>query len=118
MVIAQIALQVILGIIFLFTGFIKFLTPKENLPTKGVIGFESIAPNLIKLLAIAEIAGALILLIFSIPSFPQLPILITISGFAILMIAAIYHHYIRDEFKNMATAFVILCINLIILLLR
>lgn len=118
MAIAQIALQVLIGIIFLFTGLVKLLTSKEKLPSKGVTGFENIAPNLIKLLAITEIVGALTLLIFSIPSFPQLPISIAVSGFAILMIGASYHHYKRDEFKNMATTLVILGVNLLILFLK
>lgn len=118
MTIASIALQVIVGIIFLFTGSIKLLIPKEDLPKKGVTGFENIAPNLIKLLAVAEISGAMTLLLFSIPSFPQLPISIAVSGFAMLMIGASYHHYKRSEFKNMATTLVILGIILIILFLK
>lgn len=118
MMIATIALQVILGVIFLFTGLIKLLTLKENLPTKGVTGFENISQNLIKLLALVEIIGASTLLIFSIPSFPQLPILIAISGFVLLMIGASYHHYKRNEFKNMTTTLVILTINMLILFLK
>lgn len=118
MTLAQVALQVILGIIFLFTGFVKLLTPKENLPNKGVTGFENIAPNLIKLLAVAEITGALTMLIFSIPSFPQWPIIIAVSAFAILMIGASYHHYMRKEFKSMTATLVILGFNVLILFLK
>lgn len=36
MIVAKIALQVILGLIFLFTGTIKITTPKKKLESKGV----------------------------------------------------------------------------------
>jgi len=108
MIVAKIALQVILGLIFLFTGTIKITTPKEKLASKGVTGFENIAPQWIKTLALAEISGALVLLIFSIPALPQLPIKIAAVGFAILMIAASGHHWTRKEYKNIiVTAFLL-----------
>jgi hypothetical protein len=114
MTIAKIALQVILGIIFLFTGTIKLVTPKEKLESKGVTGFENIASNWITYLALAEITGAMVLLIFSIPALPPLPIRIATAGFAILMIAASYHHLKRKEYKNqIVTAFLLtVCITI------
>lgn len=118
MTIASIALQVIIGLIFLFTGSIKLFTAKENLPSKGVTGFENISSNLIKLLALTEIIGALTLLIFSIPSLPHLPIKIGVSGFAVLMAGASFHHYKRKEFRNMFTTLTILFLNLVILFLK
>ena len=114
MAIAKVALQVILGLIFFFTGTIKFRTPKEKLASKGVTGFENIAPQWIKTLALAEISGALVLLIFSIPAFPQLPVKIAIVGFANLMIAASYHHLKRKEYKNIVVTALLLsvCISI------
>lgn len=106
--IAKITLQIILGLIFLFTGTIKLMTPKEKLSSKGVTGFESITPPWIKTLALAEISGALVLLIFSIPAFPQVPVKIALIGFALLMIAASYHHLMRKEYKNTLTTFLLL----------
>ncbi|MHA7129309.1 DoxX family protein [Algoriphagus namhaensis] len=100
MMIAQIALQIILGLVFLFTGTIKFGTLKEKLASKGVTGFENISPQWIKTLALTEITGALVLLIFSFPGFPLLPVIVIVIGFALLMIAASYHHLKRKEYKN------------------
>jgi hypothetical protein len=118
MIVAKIALQVILGLIFLFTGTIKITTPKEKLESKGVTGFEDISSHMIKYLALAEITGAMVLLIFSIPALPQLPIKIAAVGFAILMIAASGHHWTRKEYKNMiATTFLLAtCITIWFLL--
>lgn len=114
MIVAKIALQVILGLIFLFTGTIKITTPKEKLASKGVTGFENITPQWIKTLALAEISGALVLLVFSIPALPLLPVKIAIVGFAMLMIAASYHHWSRREYKNIIVTVLLLvvCISI------
>lgn len=92
MMIAKIALQVMLGLIFLFIGMIKLFTPKEKLVSKGVTGFESIAPQYIKIIALTEMAGAMVLLIFSLPALPPCPVKIAVTGFAMLMTTASYHH--------------------------
>lgn len=116
--IALTALQVIIGLIFLFTGSIKLFTPKDKLTSKGVTGFENISPTLIKWLALAEIFGAVTLLIFSIPNFPKFPIQISVAAFSLLMIAASYHHWKRKEHKNTTVTIVIFLVCLIILFLR
>lgn len=118
MKIAFIALQVILGMIFLFTGIIKLTTPKDKLPEKGVTGFEGIAPNLIKLLASAEVAGASALLIFSIPGFPEFTIKVVATCFALLMVAASYHHLKRKEGKNMGVTLTIMLLCLFIIFFK
>jgi hypothetical protein len=118
MAIALTALQVILGLIFLFTGTIKLTTPKSQLPDKGVAGFENIPESLIKWLALAEILGAVTLLIFSIPNFPKFPLQLSVTAFSSLMIAACYHHWQRNENKNIIVPFILFCICLIILFLR
>ncbi len=117
MTVAKIALQVILGLIFLFTGTIKITTPKDKLASKGVTGFENIASHWIKYLALAEIIGAMVLLIFSIPALPQLPIRIATMGFAILMIMASYHHLMRKEYKNTFVTSLLMAVCLLIWLL-
>ncbi|MBK9149656.1 MAG: DoxX family protein [Saprospiraceae bacterium] len=116
--IALTALQVIIGLIFLFTGSIKLFTPKEKLSSKSVTGFENIPPKQIKWLAVAEILGALTLLIFSLPALPRQPITLTVSSFALLMIAASYHHWKRNEHKNLTVTVVILLVCLVILILK
>jgi hypothetical protein len=118
MTIALTALQVILGLIFLFTGTIKLTTPKSQLPAKGVTGFENIPESLIKWLALAEILGAVTLLIFSIPKFPKFPLQLSVTAFSVLMIAACYHHWKRKENKNVIVTFILFFICLIILFLR
>lgn len=118
MTIALIALQTIIGLIFLITGIIKLTIPKEKLSSKGITGFEKISLNLIKCLALAEILGAVTLLVFSIPYLPQLPVKIATSGFSLLMLAASYHHFKRKENKNIIVTFILLLICLIILFIR
>ncbi|MHA7129286.1 DoxX family protein [Algoriphagus namhaensis] len=118
MIIAKTALQIILGLIFLFTGTIKLITPKEKLASKGVTGFDNIAPQWIKTLALAEIAGALVLLIFCIPGLPLLPVKIAVIGFAILMISASYHHLKRKEYKNIVVTLILLTTCILILILQ
>ncbi len=118
MKIALIAIQVILGLIFLFTGIIKLTTPKDKLPEKGVTGFEGIAPKLIKWLAATEVAGASALLIFSIPILPEFPIKIATTCFALLMVAASYHHLKRKEGKNMGVTLTILLLCLFIIFFK
>jgi hypothetical protein len=115
MTIASTVLQILIGLIFLFTGSIKLTTVKEKLPGIGVTGFENIQPKLIKALGLAEIVGALTLLVFSIPTLPQFPIQIAIAGFSLLMIGASYHHYKRKEIKSIITTLVLLSVCLIIL---
>ncbi|MBX2896437.1 MAG: hypothetical protein KF763_13390 [Cyclobacteriaceae bacterium] len=70
--IAKIGFQIILGLIFLCTGGVKLLTSKEDLPAKGITGFENIQPQWIKCLALAEIIGTLTLLVFSIHTLPHM----------------------------------------------
>jgi hypothetical protein len=116
--IALTSLQVIIGLIFLFTGSIKLYTPKEKLQAKGVTGFENIPPKQIKWLAVIEILGALTLLIFSIPALHQVPTMLAVSGFALLMIAASYHHLKQKEHKNIAVTIVFFLVCLIIIILK
>lgn len=112
MTIAKAALQVILGLTFLFTGGTKLLTPKESLPARGVTGFENIPPRWIKCLAWMEITGALVLFVFSIPSLPHVFSKVACAGFALLMIGAIYHHWRRKEYNKIVvtTCLLILCL--------
>lgn len=116
--IALTALQVIIGLIFLFTGNIKLFTPKDKLLSKGVTGFENIPPTLIKLLALSELIGAIILMIFSFPNFPKFPIQISLTAFSLLMISASFHHWKRKEHKSIVVTSVLLFACLIILILR
>lgn len=117
MTIAKVALQVILGLTFLFTGGTKLLTPKESLPDRGVTGFENIPPMWIKYLACTEITGALLLLIFSAPSLPQVFSKMAGAGFALLMIGATYHHWRRREYNKIGITICLLILCLLILFL-
>jgi DoxX-like family len=114
MTIAKIALQIIVGLTFLFTGGTKLFVPKEKLATKGVTGFEDMPPQWIKYLAWTEITGALVLITFSLSFLPQVLTKITVIGFALLMLAATYHHAKRGEYKNIGVTLLLFATCLLI----
>lgn len=95
--------QVLVGIIFLYSGISKSIYSEQRLIAKGQTGVEGLSLVFIRFIGISEIFGAIGIIV------PQwlgiLPVLTIISAFcfAFLMIAAATIHHKRREFKAVAT---------------
>ena len=93
-------LQVLLAIVFLYSGFCKSAYPRQKLVEMGQTGVADLPLPMIRFIGIAEILGAAGLIL------PMLlniyPALTPVAGFflALIMPFAAWIHYKRKEYKN------------------
>lgn len=91
--------QMLLGITFSYSGLMKSTQNRERLVSIGQTGVDGLSYPLIRFIGIAEIIGAIgIILPISVN---VLPILTPVTSvcFAVIMILAAPIHYKRREFK-------------------
>lgn len=92
--------QVLIAIVFFYSGFNKSIYSEQKLVSKGQTGVDGLSIVLIRFIGISEIVGAIGLIVpqmFDI--FPILTIAASICLAAIMVPAAIIH-YKRKEFKS------------------
>jgi uncharacterized membrane protein YphA (DoxX/SURF4 family) len=113
---ALFALSLLLGIIFLWTGFSKLIFNKQKLDQMGMKGFNGLPSGLIKLIGLAEVVGALVLIFSRFILLPGLIVKVVLLGFSILMISATVFHLRRKEYQQSITTQFLLVISLFIMI--
>ena len=108
-------LQVLTGIIFMYSGINKSIFPIRKLVyEKGQTGVENLSLPLVRFIGVSEILGAFGLIL---PWWVKiLPALTLLSGIllAIVMIPAAIIHYKRKEPKNVMTNIILFLICIFI----
>jgi uncharacterized membrane protein len=105
--------QVLLAIIFGYSGFCKSTLPEKTLVyEKGQTGVEGLPMAFTRSIGIAEMFGAVgIILPWWLRVIPVLTP-VTAVGFALLMVFAAPIHYKRKEPKNLAINMIIMVISI------
>lgn len=110
--------QIILALLFLFSGLMKSTQSKEWLVSHNQTGVVGIPSSMIKLIGVSEIAGA-----FGI-TFPMWldiqPVITPITAvcFAIIMILAAPIHYRLKEPRNVMINLIVMAISLFVAFMR
>jgi hypothetical protein len=104
-------LQILLGILFLFSGLMKSTMSEQWLVKHGQTGVGGLPALLIKFIGITEVAGAFGLVL---PWWLNIaPVLSPLSavGFCIIMVLAAEKHYTLREPKNVLTNIVVFLLS-------
>ncbi len=107
-------IQILLAVVFLVSGITKVTRPRETLKA-GLPEFE---PGVIRLVAVAEIVGALGLILPGITGIAPILTPVAATGLAIIMVGAVATHARRHESKSVALNVVLLVLTVVVALGR
>ena len=111
-------LQGIVTFIFMFSGINKCVFSEKTLVSKGQTGVEGLPLPLIRFIGIAEILGAIgLILPMLVNIYPNLTSISAIC-LGLIMIPAGIIHYRRKEYKNVVLNFAILIVCFVIAYFR
>lgn len=107
-------IQALVAFVFLFSGFNKAYFDEKTLVLKGQTGVEGLSKGFIKFIGVAEIFGAIALILpILLQKFTFLvPISAIILG--LIMLPAAYIHFNRKENRNVVLNFAILGLCILI----
>jgi uncharacterized membrane protein YphA (DoxX/SURF4 family) len=91
--------QAVLAVIFLMAGIMKLTQPKEKLADK-MAWVTDFSQGQLRMIGIAEILGALGLIVLGLTGFLPLLASLVAIGLALTMVGAILTHLRRKEFGN------------------
>lgn len=97
----------VLGLAFLAAGAMKLAQPQEKLAASGMGWTEDFAPGAIKAIGLAEVLGALGLILPAVTGIATFLVPVAATGLVIVMVGAIMTHLKRGE-KQMAVINVVL----------
>ena len=103
-------IQILLAVVFLVSGITKVIRPSEKLKA----GLPEFHPGVIRLIAVAEILGALGLILQGITGVTPILTPVAASGLAIIMIGAVVTHARRKEGKAVAMNLVLLILTVVV----
>ncbi|MGB8406207.1 MAG: DoxX family protein [Mycobacterium sp.] len=104
----------VLAFAFAGSGVMKLVVPKDKLITAGQGWAENVDPNAIRLIGVAELAGAIGLIVP--PLVHIAPVLVPLAavGLALVMVGAIVTHGRRKEYPNVVVNLVLLAMALVV----
>jgi uncharacterized membrane protein YphA (DoxX/SURF4 family) len=100
-------IQVLLALVFLVSGITKAIQPSQKLRA----GLPEFHPGVIRLVAVAEILGALGLILPGVTGIAPILSPVAAIGLAIIMIGAVVTHARRKEGKSVAMNLVLLVLT-------
>lgn len=104
----------VLAFVFVGSGVMKLVLPKEKLVAQGLGGLADVDPNAIRGIGVVEVLGAIGLIVP--PLVHILPVLAPLAavGLALVMVGAIVTHGRRKEYPNVAVNVVLLGLALFV----
>lgn len=104
----------VLAFVFVGSGLMKLVLPKDKLVAQGLGGLADVDPNVIRGIGVAEVLGAIGLIVP--PLVHILPVLAPLAavGLALVMVGAIVTHGRRKEYPNVAVNVVLLGLALFV----
>lgn len=102
--------QILLALAFLVSGVTKAIRPSEKLRA----GFPELQPGVIRLVAVAEILGAIGLILPGVAGVATVLTPLAATGLAIIMIGAVVIHARRPESKAVAVNVVLLALTVVV----
>jgi uncharacterized membrane protein YphA (DoxX/SURF4 family) len=106
--------QILLAVVFLVSGITKAIRPSEKLRA----GIPEVRPGVTRLIAVAEILGALGLILPGLTGIAPFLTPVAAAGLAIVMVGAVVTHARRKEGKSVAMNLVLLALALVIVVGR
>ncbi|MGE2814329.1 DoxX family protein [Mycobacterium heidelbergense] len=103
-------IAVVLAAVFFGSGSVKLVVPKDKLVTSGQGWALNVNPNSLRLIGVAEILGAVGLIVP--PLVHIAPVLVPLAaiGLALVMVGATVVHARRKEIPNVAVNMVLLAL--------
>jgi len=113
----NLALWIIAGIlaaVFAGSGAMKLALPKDKLVESGLGGLADVSPAAIRLIGVAEVAGAIGLIVP--PLVHIAPVLVPLAavGLALVMVGATVVHARRREIPNVGVTVLLLVLALVV----
>ena len=102
--------QILLAIAFLVSGITKAIRPSEKLRA----GFPELQPGVIRLVAVAEVLGALGLILPGVTGIAPALTPVAAAGLAIIMVGAVVTHARRHEVKSVVVNVVLLALTVVV----
>lgn len=99
----------VLALAFLAAGAMKLAQPQEKLSASGMGWTEDVTPGAIKAIGLAEVLGALGLILPAVTGIATFLVPVAATGLAIVMVGAVITHLNRGE-KQMAVINVVLAV--------
>ena len=107
------ALQGLLALVFLVTGAIKIVLPKERLAAQ--MGWvENVSQPVVRLIGVVEILGAMGLILPSLTGIMPWLTPLAAAGLALTMVGASSTHYRRNELSRIGLTAVLLVMTLFV----
>ena len=111
------SLQGLLALVFLVTGAIKIVLPKERLAAQ--MGWvENVSQPVVRLIGVVEILGAMGLILPSLTGIMPWLTPLAAAGLALTMVGASSTHYRRNELSRIGLTAVLLVIALFVVVGR
>jgi hypothetical protein len=110
--------QIILAIVFFYSGVCKSVLPVQKLIAKGQTGVAGYAPATIRFIGICEILGAVGIILPWLTGILRVLTPLTAICFAILMLLAAPIHYRLKEPRNVITNIFLLALSLFVAWMR
>jgi uncharacterized membrane protein YphA (DoxX/SURF4 family) len=103
-------IQILLAIAFLVSGITKAIRPSEKLRVE----FTELQPGVIRLVAVAEVLGALGLILPGVTGIAPALTPVAAAGLAIIMVGAVVTHARRHEVKSVVVNVVLLALTVVV----
>lgn len=98
----------LLALAFLATGLLKITQPKEKLAASGLGWTEDFSPAAIKAIGVAEVLGAIGLILPAVLDVAPVLVPVAAAGLALVMVGAAITHLRRKETQMVAVNVVLL----------
>ena len=93
---------IVLAVVFTGSGLMKQLVPKDKLVTSGQAWAQDVSPNSIRLIGLAEILGAVGLVLPAAVHIATILVPLAAIGLILVMVGAVIVHARRGEPMNVA----------------
>jgi uncharacterized membrane protein YphA (DoxX/SURF4 family) len=103
-------IQILLALAFLVSGITKAIRPSEKLRVE----FTELQPGVIRLVAVAEVLGALGLILPGVTGIAPALTPVAAAGLAIIMVGAVVTHARRHEVKSVVMNVVLLALAVVV----
>jgi uncharacterized membrane protein YphA (DoxX/SURF4 family) len=107
-------IAIILAVVFGASGLMKLVVPKEKLVGAGQGWAQDVSPTNIRLIGVAEVLGALGLILPAALNIAPILVPLAAVGLAFVMVGAAVTHARRKEVPNVAVNAVLLVLALVV----
>src|SRR5882757_1363229 len=108
------SVAIVLAVVFAGSGLMKLVAPKDKLVNSGQGWAQDVSPTNIRLIGVAEVLGALGLILPAALNIAPIMVPLAAVGLALVMVGAAMTHARRKEVPNVAVNAVLLVLALVV----